>query len=233
MSDEQRKSIINKIKHLLRKKSSNHQGEVEAAMAKAQELANKYQIDLADVDPEAEEFEVEESVVYRSCRLQNEVKYAGWVVKEHFNVSTYILNAPGRYEYRIIGTGVDRELAQHVFDFLVESFRRTWSSALKSGQFHIQDRHVFMEGMYQGVMTRLREDKSKTVTERGLMVIGNKLAQRNRYAEKLGLKPGKPMHTNDGSSRAWAQGFEDGKKISIRPAVGGNTKNQPAYGLIN
>lgn len=227
-NDNKKDAMVRKIKFLLRKAQTTTKGEMEACMAKAQELALKYQLDLASIDPNSEEFEVNETTFMENVRLNNECKYAARICQEYFNISVYYQTiwATGtnksRQQIRVVGTDVDQALAKYVFDYLVGEFRDLWNTALKAGEYRIVDRHQFMLGLYHGVFLRLQAEKQAQVQERGLMVISNKLVQRKNFLEqhRPDLKVGKKEHVNEGDQTAYQDGVKKGRALQIRKGVG-------------
>ena len=143
--------IIEKLKKLLRMKRGGTPDEIATALRLAQELAEKHGVDLSQVNPDDDAPKSEQlghSDPIASARIQCEVRYAGLVCEQFFNVKVFTrtLDASwrGRMVYRyamtFVGTDWEREIATHILHFLVGHFRREW--ATKRGR--CRNREAFM-----------------------------------------------------------------------------------------
>jgi hypothetical protein len=119
----------------------------------------------------------------------------------------------------MVGTETDQAIGKFIFDFLYQTFRQLWNEALRARRYPIQDRHIYMKGLFYGVWNRLKKEKAAQNQERAVMVIANKLAQRNKYMDGLDLTEGKGEHVNEGSSGAFAEGYQKGEALQIRKGV--------------
>jgi len=239
-ADKNKDDIVRKLKALLRKadpSANTTQEEMESAMALAQRLALKYQLDLASIDPFAEEFEVNESTFLQSVRINNEVKFAALVIQKFFNVSVYYHSRKlpvrffgankSRHEVKVVGTDTDKAIAKYIFDYLIRQFRDLWNEARRSGRYPTkfpegyQARHSFMLGLVKGVLDRLNAEKAAQCQERALMVISNKLAQRKRFLEEKhpDMTEGDDIPQAGWNQEAYDEGVEKGKAIQVRPGM--------------
>lgn len=223
--------ITERIKALLRKKNGGSPAEIEAAIAKANELAIKYNIDLATVDPNDELFEVGVALLHTSVRFNDECMFAAMILKMHFNVDVLIsrqkegpVNAR-RHQLQMVGTKVDCEIAKGVYEFLVAQFRQIWNKYKKGhgdytmGIVSYKDRKAFMTGLRIGVCRKLDEQKAASNNERGLMVIGNKLAQRKKFVEQKMKLEGEEKPEQDTTGRHAAAGYHAGQRINLNKTL--------------
>jgi hypothetical protein len=231
----ERDAIIDKIKKLLRMKRGGTQGEIENALAMAAELARKHGIDLASIDPDAEEQKITHVSEILSSRMPAEAKFAAAILVNFFSVQVVLHRRPNpqrlwqwQYSVHLIGTAWDCEVSRYVFAFLQKHFRRAWSN--RSNR-RIKNRYAFLNGMFLGLAAKLeaeREAQVAQVNAAGLIVIGRAVELRKAYASKHWPNcEDAPLKKDDSSAtEAHRAGVVAGQNTNIRKAV--NSAPAPA-----
>lgn len=155
--------IIEKLRKLLRLATDKAatQGEAEAAMQKAQELALRYKVELAGL--EHAERPAEEYTEDRQQRRKTfQAKYVEWIVRKHFNVSM-VYGAGG--QLFVIGKRTDIEFAKWVTEFLEGEFPRLWQSYQRETRCNQGARVNYFYGVYTGLDAKLTENKQRVEGE--------------------------------------------------------------------
>lgn len=155
--------IIEKLRKLLRLATDKAatQGEAEAAMAKAQELALRYKIELAGIE-HAERPAEEYTQDQQSRRKTFQAKYVEWIVRKHFNV-TMVYGSGG--ELFVIGKQTDIAFAKWVMEFLEGEFPRLWSAYQRAEGCGQGARVNYFYGIYLGLDAKLTENKRRVEGE--------------------------------------------------------------------
>lgn len=224
--------VIEKLQKLLRLSESANRHEAELAMARAQEIAIKYKIELASVsaaDQPAEAFERES--IERKATFQQ--KFVDWIVRKHFNI--HLVHAAGQRSKRVwyIGKPTDIAFAKYVYDFLNAEFPRLWTKHQRDTRCGQGERITYFYGLYQGLDAKLTEARKRAESE-GLN--GNAdLA--NRYAlavvrDEEGLKRAVGIYFPDLSkARASRINVQSSGTFQAGRAAGGNINiNRPIAG---
>lgn len=223
--------IIEKLKKLLRMKRGGTPDEIATALRLAQELAEKHGVDLSQVNPNDDAPKSEQighSDPITSARIQCEVKFAGMVCEQFFNVRVFTRMVDGAWSKRgwkrvytyamtFVGTDWEREVAAHVLHFLVRHFRREW--ATKRGR--CRNREAFMWGMYCGLCSKLIERQPPAVEaaqQAGLVLADRK---RDYLARNFGEMKSSSMEPDGEAAAAKLAGYLAGRATEIRPAVTG------------
>jgi hypothetical protein len=155
--------VIEKLRKLLRLATDKAatQGEAEAAMQKAQELALRYKIELAGI--EHAERPAEEYTQETQARKKTfQAKYVEWIVRKHFNV-TMVYGSGG--ELFVIGKLTDIAFAKWVMEFLEGEFPRLWTAYQRETQCGQGARVNYFYGVYQGLDAKLTENKQRVEGE--------------------------------------------------------------------
>lgn len=216
--------IIDKIKKLLRMKRGGTPEEIATALRLAQELATKYKIDLASVNPddEASNKITHEDIILGS-RIQWECKYAALICKNFFHVEI-LIHRLAQLRIAFIGTQKDIEIARYVYAFIVRRMRASWLT--KRGR--ARNRQAFLYGMFLGICSNLRENQENHQSDDGLILLKRGLAQRSSYLEKyFGKTKARSCEPDSKSDNALMKGFFAGKEVIIRDGL--QAPNQMKY----
>ena len=147
-------------------KNGGTQGEIENALFLAKKLADKHNIDLNSVDAD----DHREPITHRfsgdpKSRLQFEVKYSAMIVSQFFNVKS-ISSGYSKQTIVFIGTQIDIDIAEYVFNFLITHFRYEW----KTKRGRLRNRQSFMYGMYIGLCYKLNQANHLLGEKEGLIL---------------------------------------------------------------
>ncbi len=217
-----RAEAIEKIKKLLRMKRGGTPDEVATALRLAQELAEKHDIDLNGVNPDAEqERPIHHADAVHGARVQWECSYAGMICDRFFHVSVFQSVTEDRTKYcmRFVGTDWDTQIAIYVYHFLIGHFRREW----KTRRGRCRNRQAFMWGMYLGLSSKLRARMPLPVQTPGIIPVERQLARRKQYIQahwgELKLEGAAPDGDAD---KALRRGYVAGQETEINSGVNGS-----------
>lgn len=205
-------------------------GEVEAAMAKARELAIRHSIDLASIEVGGNEkangsinVERDSSLTIRSKYQQPYHRWVYAVLQDVFEVRVILSShstSGGTVVSRIhiVGETVDIAIAVAVFPYLEKVFPAILSKAVSSGilTYKAADMNGCYRGIYMGIREANEREKAKLNVEEkqcyALVVRNKETAMKELFlllqkARKSSLKM--DMH-------AMAHGYHEGKKINLR-----------------
>jgi hypothetical protein len=247
--------IIERIKKILdRSKDPNAPaGEVEAALAAAKRLMEKYSVALDEVltreqsaRDSAFESMVDEEAYARSGSVDEWDKQVACAVCKVCDIAFY-----NRWEYRdnkrgnparmhvIKFYGLPRDVAvgKYLYMELLATMRAMYR--LRFGKDMSESRSYWL-GFSQRLLQRAIEETTKpppisdpaaTTANAIVLVKGNLL---DRYAEKLGLAPGRRRGggRRDGVSTAYTTGHADGGKVSLSTNGIGGGRSAPAPKLL-
>ncbi len=219
--------VTEKLRKLLRLATDKAatQGEAEAAMQKAQELALRYKIELSGLD--ASERPADEYTEDRQGRSKTfQSKYVEWIVRKHFSVSMVYGHAG---EVFIIGKRTDLDFAKWVMEFLEGEFPRLWKSYQRETQCTQGARTNYFYGVYQGLDAKLTENKERVEGEaiiEGEMNGNKRIAANYQLAvvndKRAMAEAVMKFHPNVRNSRASSVNVRHSGAIAAGRTAGGN-----------
>ena len=246
--------IALKIKKLLALSESPNENEARFAIEKAQELLEKYNITLTDVEIQTAEMIHVEFNVYKahSNGQFKEGDYykeiPGWVssilriIQKYFYIKVVCGN---KGHMHFLGAKADVQCAQYVFEYLIRVVRKNRNDYVNKikKETDAQDMRTlrdigysYTEGMIKGISEQLRNQKSerpvsKTVTGTDLVVVKGEALNiyLNQVFPNLGLK-GESRTSLSLQSSAFNTGIYDGRNVSINRGVGSSFRGQLAIG---
>jgi len=220
--------IVERIARLLALAESSNQHEAEAAMAAAQRLMLKHNLEVA------------RSHVARDYRHVHLGKPSGRVA-EHERVVAMILGMHFFVEgiwipvYRplegkrgsvleICGSRSNLAIAEYVHGFLHETAERLWRDHREARGIRTnRDRRTFLAGVMVGFADKLaRQDKASR--SEGLVWV--KDADLSGYFRRRHPHVRHVRHTGQRRTDAWAHGREAGRKIVLHKPVSGTPENR-------
>ncbi len=156
--------IMFKIQKLLALAQSNHIHEAEAAVTKAHELIEKYNINMLEND--AERDYVSMFIGKPSLRHFREEYALSNLITEHYFVygiwvSAYVIEKGkmGRV-LEISGTVQNVKFAAYVYDFVTNHINMSWNEYNKTGQYNRYRKTDFATGIIEGLSSKLRSQKT-------------------------------------------------------------------------
>lgn len=175
-SDDPAARILKRVQKLLALATSANRHEAEAAMAAANTLLLRYNLDLPKDGPrpgyEARRIGPSHAAVSLEAKLVSAILSEFFFV-ECIWVSTY--NARRlRHErvLEVLGTPENLEMAEYVHDFLHAATRRLWDQAKKDMSLPGAHRRDFCAGVLTGFRDKLRGERKRN-EEQGLVWLGD------------------------------------------------------------
>jgi len=244
MTEQKKGKIIDKIKKLISLSTSSNEHEAALAASMAQDLLNKYNLSMTEV--ERNEEEVGEEGIYLGGKVPTWVGQLFLNVGKMFNLKTIISYSGGsRYSnkgrkaiYNWIGTELDRQTSKFIFEYLRETIERLSenyaSKEMKYG-FHKRGSKLSIKRSYQlGAFYSLRDNIDKMIKEKmeatkvessssALVHLKNQkdIAVQSYMAKKYPVLGVKKTSGSIGDLAGYNQGSIDGKSISINKGVNG------------
>jgi hypothetical protein len=229
------KEIIEKLRKLLRLGESSNIHEAELAMQRAQELATKWKISLAEL---SEADQAPEDFVREDVRFQKRTfhqRFIDRIINKHFNVSVVFRSSGLGVWY--IGKPSDIAFARFVNDYLAGEFPHQYTLFRKTCP-DVAHRHTFFWGMYRGLDEKLTEARKATerrefvgrpdAESRYQIVVINERDQRKLALAKFFPKLGKSrqnVHMNNAAS--FHAGQTAGRNVNIARPIGGGRAAAP------
>lgn len=220
--------ITDKVKKLLRLSKSPNRAEADAALAKALELADKHQLDMAAL---ADDDDVAKLVTqYFRCggsRLAREWSHALFVAREFFHVTTCVMQ--GRAQVAFIGTAADIQIADYVAAFLVRRCRAEMSAffaAEKSrGRRKTANKKAsFIDCYFGGIHAQLkRQRQTQAASVTGFELVLSKAKEARQAHLRATFGPTEKMNALSApkhTGRTMLAGFNAGLNTQINPAIG-------------
>ncbi len=226
--------IIEKIQKLIKLATNNtNAAEMEAAMAKAIQIATENDIDIASIEIKSGKKNKEEFVketVQMGQRLPVTHDLIRAILRDHFKVKIIMggNRQVGRYIH-FIGVKEDIEMAKFVSSFLSERFMGLWHNYFKRSNCPLSGRQSFFMGLYEGLDTKLtvaKQEVEKNIETEiasgyALMVINRKeelaVAVKNFFPSLTTIAPKK---YNLGNQNAYSNGFVAGTNLNIARPLG-------------
>lgn len=228
------KSIIEKIRSLLRLAKSDNAHEANLAMQRAMEIAAKHCIDLAAISPDDDLNKLISDHLDLPDRLSYEWKEALSTAHQYFNVHVTVLVGFFDKRARIVGTQLDIELASYVVTFLVRACRQCLAKfkaeEIKRRRKITTDKtRNFIKGFFWGIRATLRSQQEATSEQHTgyqLMLDNGRTARENAakaFSSASGMGPATTitMPESRENRRASWSGFLNGQKTQIQPGLRG------------
>ncbi len=220
--DEQ--AALEKISRLLTLATSPNTHEAEAAMAAAQRLMLKYNLEEASRYPERDY--CFKQVGKPTGRVYEAPRILALILSEHFFVETIWVSVWRPLEGKhgsvieLCGTRANVEMADYVYDFLTHTSERLWREHKRAHAIDSnRDRRAFLAGVMSGFRDKLRAQK-KANKEHGLVwrgdpALGAYFAQRHPHLRWT-------RHGSSAHQAAHAHGQRAGSAIVLHRGVGEN-----------
>ncbi len=238
MNEQTHNEVIEKLQKVLNLANGLNatQGEMEAAMGRAKEIALRYNIDLASVELNKDNgktgagLKVEKHTL--KIRSKHEQKYHRWIynaLQACFGVK--VIRTHGGTVY-FIGATVDVLICSQLFPWLEQVFYQTYWRAKKAGVVVscAADKNGIYYGLYLGIVeVNSREEEKLTQTEKSCVAL---VLRRKEDLIKAKVKEEFPFlrkvkqsqfTTNTG---AMDHGRQEGRKINLRQTGSGTPQGR-------
>lgn len=218
--------VLRRVQKLLALATSQNRHEAEAAMAAANTLLLRFNLELA---PPPSGLHPRSPLVYGASRLGSSAaalpldwKLVGAILAEFFFVEciwTTTYNARrDRHErvLEVMGTAANREMAGYVHDFLHHSLVRLWDREHKDLGLTAPRRREYTAGVLLGFRDKLRQERARN-SEVGLIWFGD--ADLARFARERHPRVRAMNKTGVRRSRAHEAGRAAGQRLTLHKPV--------------
>ena len=215
-------AILDKIRKLLRLGQSSNPNEAASAIARAFELAHKYQVDLDGIDASDDE-EIEHLLLRVGVRLPLERRRILNLVNTFFRVQIVIC----RPNVAFIGRKTDVLIAHYAHDFLLTSIRNGLAEYQRDNRRKLsKTRRVnYIQGWIYGVAQKLEGAAQAMAVEDSRYAIALVDADPRIQAVSSELYPNTFTRQIAPSARrnlsAMMTGFMDGKQVDVHQPLNG------------
>jgi hypothetical protein len=226
--DNNQADILDKIRKLLRLADTSRgatENEAKVALAKAQELMTRHNIDSALLRMERGESGASFTVNKGNLDLPKTLNPADLMIlsllQAHFNVKTILMPNGRGTPVDIIGAPADIDFAIYAFNYLRQTFFRCWNEFKK---VHPNpDRASYYRGLRDGLHAALKEAKERTeqtyaANERqayGLVLVDQQAAITHYVEEHYGKLRKRSQSRRNLHSGSYAAGQTKGRTIQI------------------
>lgn len=212
--------VLDRIKKLLTlAERSDSESEREAALAAAQRIMLRHQIDVETASShEIDRFRAVEESLQECSRERLDLWAASIVLCQCFGVRTFMRGWRGerRKEYRIFGAPEHVAVARYVFVFLSREFRRRWD-AHRRRMGHSRGSRDYYAGMAQKVIDQLQREVRTSAERAALILISDQLERSwQRHHGQMAVK-----HYDPQSTGQFYAGLRDASDILVRTPLGG------------
>jgi hypothetical protein len=230
----EQEKILDKVRKLLALSSSTpYPAEAETAMALAQKLLLDHDLSMAEAGDAADQ-EFEEHVIATGGpddKLSAETSFVWAIVEEFFFCSPLRVVSYDHAKFVLIGRREHLPMGRHVGIYLSRTFRACWTTYRRERRAKRSDERTYYAGVALGISARLIEEREMMTRHNaslGALVRSHDAAL---AAEVRRLHPGVVTRERElrGSDTSFLDGFERGKKISIRTPLG-PPRAQPRLG---
>ncbi len=226
MTDAGRK-ILERVRKLMTLAGSDNPHEAQLAMAAANKLLLKHNLDLADADGETQ-FSWR-WVGTPTGRVGLDRKLISMILRDHFFVQCLWVHSTRPTDDRrvrmleLMGAPHNLELAEYVHDYLTRTLDVLWKERRKTHGGGNAARNAFRAGILMGFRDHLDEQKTRH-DEQGLIWLGDPALNdflHARYPRTRKMRASSCLNSQDHHA-----GRAIGRKLRIRPGVEGGAKNR-------
>jgi hypothetical protein len=227
-ASREEQSALEKIARLLTLASSPNEHEAQAAMAAAQRLMLKYNLDVS-AKTAARDY-CFRHVGKPSGRIFEAPRILALILSEHFFVETIWVPVWRPLEGKrgsvieVCGTRANVELADYVHDFLTHTSERLWREHKRAHAIAgNRDRRAFLAGVMAGFRNKLKS-QTKEHREHGLVWRGD--AELSAYLKQRHPRSHWTRYASSQHQAAHAEGQRAGSKIVLHRGLGSKTENR-------
>lgn len=214
----EKESILSKIQKLLALSKSPVPAEANAAMAKAQELMLRHNIQVTEVEQKTGYDANSYTRENRGYDFRIDSKYIASVLSRFFFVK--IIGDPQHQQFIMIGKKDNVAIAQFLWGHIRQRFDECWQAYKKQNRLQgIDGKKDYYYGLWVGLEQALSADRQRLNKEEGLIVVDDKgLMQFER--EEVGKTHDKKKKLNLDDHGVIADGVRDGKNIRLGDRIG-------------
>lgn len=220
MSPEQ--PIIERVKKLLALSKSSNVAEAELALNKANELIQRYNINIIEAFDEKTNkwsFQVHDdggqNAIFYGSRIQDWENHLMHKLLEYCDGKCVVMGYKETTRYCFIGLENDAQLCKMLFWDINSRIRRIYTKQKKA--LGLTELHSFAYGVVVSLTARMLEAKNTMlqhqVSERGLVTIDHKNDAFNTYFEDLVRTKFTGTHSHSYSQKINWESYSTGKKV--------------------
>ncbi len=217
--------VLERIARLLALAESPNVNEAQSAMAAAQRLMLKYNLEsvtgVAGKAPKAYGFR---NLGKPTGRVNEHERLLGAILGAHFFVEVIWVPVYRPVEQKrasvleVCGTPANLEMAAYVHSFLSHTSEQLWKEHKRARRIHgDRDRRTYLSGVMAGFLEKLNATRKEN-REQGLVWVGD--AELEGYYRKRHPRIQHVRHAGTRRTEAHAQGREAGRKIVLHKPVG-------------
>jgi Protein of unknown function (DUF2786) len=220
--------VITKIMRLLSLAQSGNQNEAQAAMAAAQRLMLKYNIEV--VANAAERDYIFAHLGQATGRIDESQRVLAAILSDFFFVEILWVSVWRPLEAKrgtvleVCGTRSNVELAEYVHGFLLQSAAHLWRQHQATHRVRGNaDRRKFIAGVMSGFYKKLA-DQREPARQEGLVWMGD--SQLRAYFKHRYPRTRQVAYATSSGSSAHAEGRRVGEKLVLHRGVSGGSSGQ-------
>lgn len=225
---------LQKILALADEGSGATEAEMQTAMAMAQKLALKHNLDLAAVMASGSAEEKSNAIKTertdlkpRGASLQTEHRYIFRVLQQVFDVDVIMF---GRRGFCLVGEKTDVAMAQFAFKFLENTYSKLMRRFIREvrcrdGYGTADEQHSFYSGLSRGIISANQRHKAEAKAENPgytLVLVNKEAIVKARVAQEFPKLKITKQRDFDYDDSAASHGMEAGRKIKLNSQLEGN-----------
>lgn len=225
----ERERLMSKVQKLFNLAQGQDGHEAQAAIAKANELLLKYNLQDLNFQEKEEDICCQKVLLFKKRSAKTD---AILQILNHFYVKTIYSQGQGLSSLEVVGNRSSVELADYTAKYLDQELERLWKLARKENPKTLQGlraRNSFFQGIAVGYVKKIKEGQPKDQsTTTALIKIQAQLEQQAAlvYGRLSSLAT-----QRRGDLSAHSAGVEQGRNLSLRPGVNKN-KGPKLLGLF-
>lgn len=205
--------LIEKIQKLLALSGSSNQNEAESAMAKAQELMLKHNIDMRSVQNHDSEYINELSETFK--RENPSMKFINDIVQKYFFIRVVKTNRREGKFFNHIGEKQNVQTALHTVNFLKATFDKLWKEYKKETNAARGSKQSFVYGLYKGLSEKMDQQRMEAEQKYDLVLVDDPKAteKMNEIFPRLSHRSAGRINLRDGAAQS--AGHAAGRNINL------------------
>jgi hypothetical protein len=221
-------ALLKKISKLLALGNSANENEAQSAMAMAQALMDKHNIEMTDIEHATQEFtKLDFSVGKRVSRLDSCVFN---ILGQFFHVRVWRTSGGNM---TVFGAKHNLQIAMYAYAFLDATFTRLWAEYKVVNNATTIDRDPFFAGLAAGLRTKIcreRDEAKQRAQSEGVNTTGALIRVDNALAvafRQLGIQLSNGASRSTRTGDSYHAGKAAGGNINMRSGVnGGSTQKK-------
>jgi len=205
--------LVEKIQKLLALADSPNENEAKAAMAKAQELMLKHNIDMRSVQDHDSEYINELSETFK--REYPSMKFINSIIEKYFFVRVVKSNRREGKFFNYIGEKANVQTALHTVNFLKATFDRLWKEYKAETGATSASKQSYILGLFEGFCEKMDEQRAAAEQKYDLVLVDDPKAtdKMNEIFPRLSRRASRGTTLRDAGARS--AGNTAGRNINL------------------